>query len=371
MENKIVLILIFISIFISFGLGILVSENNISLYNILNSLTENSFKDYNSDANLSYLETEIQSLIHIKNIKDLQELRENLIKYIWKTDNLPNDKKPELEKNFDDDRFEDLMNLERIDRLTVNMDKGFNSISYIFIPTEPNGKLIIYHEGHSGDFINGVDTIQFFLNRGYSIMAFSMPLLGLNNQPVIELPQYGQIKLNSHNQFIFLESENFSTIKYFIEPIYVSLNYIESNYNFKSYYMIGVSGGGWTTVLYTALDERISQSYSIAGSLPIFLRINVNDIGDYEQILPELYNIANYLDLYIMSSYGDNRKFVQIFNKFDPCCFSGERAKIYSDEIQSTLSKLGKGEFEIHIDDTHKNHKISNHALEIILNDIK
>ena len=202
-------------------------------------------------------------------------------------------------------------------------------------------------------------------------MAFSMPLLGLNNQTVIELPQYGQIKLNSHNQFIFLESENFSTIKYFIEPIYVSLNYIESNYNFKSYYMIGVSGGGWTTVLYAALDERISQSYSIAGSLPIFLRINVNDIGDYEQILPELYNIANYLDLYIMSSYGDNRKFVQIFNKFDPCCFSGERAKIYSDEIQSTLSKLGKGEFEIHIDDTHKNHKISNHALEIILNDIK
>jgi len=72
-----------------------------------------------------------------------------------------------------------------------------------------------------------------------------------------------------------------------------------------------------------------------------------------------------------MSSYGDNRKFVQIFNKFDPCCFSGERAKIYSDEIQSALSKLGKGEFEIHIDDTHKNHKISNHALEIILNDMK
>jgi len=234
-----------------------------------------------------------------------------------------------------------------------------------------NQKLVIYHHGHAGDFMLGKNTIQNLLNEGYSVLAFSMPLIGMNNQPEIDIPNIGKLKLTSHYYFWFLESNDFSPIQYFLDPIVISLNYVEKQYQFDSINMIGISGGGWTTVIYSALDERVSQSYSIAGSLPIFLRSNQNDIGDYEQILPELYNIANYLDLYIMSSYGDNRKFVQIFNKFDPCCFSGERAKIYSDEIQSTLSQLGKGEFEIHIDDTHNNHKISNHALEIILNDMK
>ena len=98
----------------------------------------------------------------------------------------------------------------------------------------------------------------------------------------------------------------------------MSLNYVDTTFNFDSYYMVGISGGGWTTTLYSAIDPRITQSYSIAGSLPLYLRSSPEDIGDYEQIVPSLYRIANYLDLYILDSYGENRKHVQIFNKYDP-----------------------------------------------------
>jgi len=312
------------------------------------------------------------SLITIHNKEDVIKKRNSLINYIWKGQSFPTQTLPtKIEREINESQFADLTNISHIDKITISMKYDVNSYSYLIVGKNDNQKLVIYHHGHAGDFMLGKNTIQNLLNEGYSVLAFSMPLIGMNNQPEIDIPNIGKLKLTSHYYFWFLESNDFSPIQYFLDPIVISLNYVEKQYQFDSINMIGISGGGWTTVIYSALDERVSQSYSIAGSLPIFLRSNQNDIGDYEQILPELYNIANYLDLYIMSSYGDNRKFVQIFNKFDSCCFSGERAKIYSDEIQSTLSKLGKGEFEIHIDDTHKNHKISDHALEIILNDMK
>ena len=136
--------------------------------------------------------------------------------------------------------------------------------------------------------------------------------------------------------------------------------------------MVGISGGGWTTTLYSAIDQRITQSYSVAGSLPQYLRNTQADMGDYEQTLPNLYRIANYLDLYTLDAYGNNRKHIQIFNKYDPCCFADPAFETYSGIIKSAINNLdGNGTFAVYVDDTHKEHKISNHALEIILKSMK
>ncbi len=249
------------------------------------------------------------------------------------------------------------------------MEYDVNSTSYLFLPENPNDELIIYHQGHDGGFINGKNTIQFFLNKGYSVLAFSMPLLGMNNQPIVDT-EFGEIKLVSHEYFRFIESQNFSPLKFYFEPLSSSLNYIENNFNFTNFYMVGISGGGWTTTVYSAIDERISKSFSIAGSIPISLRINANDLGDYEQTLPDFYKTANYLDLYVLASYGENRKHVQIFNKYDPCCFSGNLFKNYENQTEITVSQLGKGSFQIYLDDTHHEHKISENALDIIIKEI-
>ena len=53
-----------------------------------------------------------------------------------------------------------------------------------------------------------------------------MPLIGLNNQPVINDPNFGIIKFDIHEKFKFLDSDAFSPISYFVEPIWVSLNYL-------------------------------------------------------------------------------------------------------------------------------------------------
>ena len=36
--------------------------------------------------------------------------------------------------------------------------------------------------------------IQKSLDDGYPVLAFSMPLLGMNNQPIIESENFGKIK---------------------------------------------------------------------------------------------------------------------------------------------------------------------------------
>ena len=136
--------------------------------------------------------------------------------------------------------------------------------------------------------------------------------------------------------------------------------------------MTGISGGGWTTVLYSALDSRIEKSYPVAGSVPLYLRFNnAKNMGDYEQMLPELYKIADYLDLYIMASYGENRGQLQIFNKYDPCCFSGTGYTTYENDLKKSISDLGKGKFEVFLDINNKKHSISEESIDVILENIE
>jgi len=320
----------------------------------------------------SFEKFDASSIIEIETKKDLNSKRTALINYIWK-DQIPTKLPTNIEEHFIDDTFSDIKNLKRLDKITIEMEHGINSIAYFFTPYESNNKLIIYHHGHAGDFSLEKNTLASFLNNGYSVVGFNMPLIGMNNQPVIETSDFGPIKFISHNQFSLLEFPKFSPIKYFVEPITLSLNYIDENYDFDSYYMVGLSGGGWITVLYSAIDERISESYSVAGSYPLHLRHETKNIGDYEQFNPNIYRISNYLELYTMSSFGDNRKLVQLFIYNDPCCFQAELYDKfpYGNAIQDKLAILGdQGKFSVFLDSSTNQHEISDYALSLILDDM-
>ena len=316
-------------------------------------------------------QADVGSLIKINSKSDIEQKRNLLTEFFWNVGSFHrvthNTQTPEIEYDISDSNYSDFQNLKRIDRLTVEMEYGINSISYLFIPKQSNEKLILYHEGHGGDFILGKDTIQFFLDRNFTVIAMSMPLLGMNNQPIVEIVGLGEMKLTSHNKLELLEANNFNPMKLFLDPIQINLNFLDKEYDFKRYSMIGLSGGGWTTVLYSAIDERISDSFSVAGSMPFYLRVDSRDMGDYEQTNIELYKNVNYLELYVLSAYGDGRQHIQIFNENDSCCFSGDGNETYEFVIKDRISQLGKGDFQIFIDDSHKEHKISEYALGIIL----
>ena len=372
--KKPLLSLIIISFTIIFFLGVYVGSYKIFPYEVLDSSKDVLFEQKTIENNQFVNQVNVDSLIKIDSKSDIDQKRDFLTEFFWDVGSFQRIKdkspSPEVETDISDSNYKDFQNLKRIDRLTVEMEYGINSISYLFIPEQSNEKLILYHQGHSGDFLLGKDTIQFFLDRNFTVVAFSMPLLGMNSQPVVEIDGLGEMKLISHNQFQLLEANNFNPMKLFLDPIEINLNFVEKEYDFNRYSIVGLSGGGWTAVVYSAIDDRISDSFSVAGSMPFYLRVSERDIGDYEQSNIDLYKITNYLELYVLSAYGDDRKHIQIFNKNDPCCYSGNGYESYEFFIQDKLLQLGEGNFQIFIDDTHIQHKISNTVLEYIAKNI-
>lgn len=258
------------------------------------------------------------------------------------------------------------------------MEWGVTSTVYCFVPTANNGKLLIYHGGHDGDFIIAKNLIAYFLKNGFTVMALSMPLEDPNNRPVVEFERIGKMQLSFHEQMKLLKMKSGQPVQLFLTPVAVAINYAQS-IGYKSFYMTGVSGGGWTTTLYSAVDPRINRSFPAAGSLPLHLREDRNrsnsaqrpaDWGDYEQTIPELYSIANYLDLYILGSFGERRAQLQILNKYDPCCFAGESFKSYEAAVNERVQNLGTGHFAVYLDTTNHEHSIGPDAFEVILNSI-
>ena len=368
--NKYLLVFLVISFVSVFFFGTFVGLYKIFPYEFLDSSKDVLFEQKTIEKNQFVKQSSIDSLIRIYDKSDIEQKRNFLTEFFWDVGSLQHVKDksqlPKVESGISDFNYKDFQNLKRIDRLTVEMEYGINSVSYLFLPEQPNEKLILYHQGHGGDFLLGKDTIKFFLDRNFTVFAMTMPLLGMNNQPIVEVDVLGKIKLTSHNQLRLLEANDFNPMKLFLDPIQINLNFLDKEYNFKRYSMIGLSGGGWTTVVYSAIDERISDSFSVASSMPFYLRVDDRDMGDYEQRNIELYQNVNYLELYVLSAYGDGRKHIQIFNKNDPCCFSGNGYETYEFVIKDKISQLGKGNFQIFIDDTHNEHKISEYVMSLI-----
>ena len=174
-----------------FFYGLSVGVYNISPYEFLDSSKDVLFGQKTIENNQFVNQANVDSLIKIHTKPNIDQKRNFLINHFWNvgsgTFKLMPSQLPEVESDISDSRYNDFQNLKRIDRLTVETEYGINSISYLFIPEKSNEKLILYHQGHSGDFILGEDTIQFFLDRNFTVLASTMPLVGMNNQPIVEL----------------------------------------------------------------------------------------------------------------------------------------------------------------------------------------
>lgn len=238
---------------------------------------------------------------------------------------LPDDIQPVIDTDYDG------LAHRGIDRITSVMAYGIDSNAYHFHAISPNGKTIVYHYGHDGDFIGGKDTIAALLDAGYDVIAFNMPLLGPNSGP-----------FTSHNELVNVENG----LCLFAEPIIRTLNHLG-----QDVCMIGISGGGWTTVLVAAMDDRIAKSYPVAGSLPLDLYVAG---GDWEQF--QLPSVMPYRELYALAEHQ-----LAIQNEFDPCCFWGRGLETL--EIGENWSGI--------VDSTHREHKISVFAMALILEDMK
>jgi hypothetical protein len=307
----------------------------------------------------------VDSLIDIRSVGDALAARSRLRTFLWGADSLPT-LVPEVEPDYSDPRWTDLEGLDRIDRLVVRMDFGLESIIYHFHPTSPNGTLVLYHQGHRGDFFKSKSRIQALVARGYAVAGLSMPLQGMNNQPVVSFPGLGTVRLRQHRHMEYLEPAKGHPLRYFLEPVIAVINGLGPEYDGRVD-MVGISGGGWTATVAAAIDPRILISIPVADSNPFYLRFE-RHWGDWEETVPALYRIANYLELHVLGASGDGREQLEILNAYDPCCHQGIGADSYADVVRDRVAALDGGSWRLFVDDSHREHVISDVAIDTILN---
>lgn len=359
------LLLILVSLALAFVLGMFVGHRRVFPFSQVLSL-KHWIRFLRSGAGITSTEVP-EFVIDIASSEALEQKRQNLAQFIWGPAGLPLDRLPDSLSKVADDRLARLFSsVASVQAWKIQMDHGVDSRALVITPhrlTQPIA--VIYQQGHEGSAWAGRRVIGRLVEQGHRVAVLEMPLLGANCQPFVYLRRHGQVRLQDHDYFSLLDHEfGGNSIRFFAEPVIACINQLAKE-GVNKFAMLGWSGGGWTTTLCAALDVRIGQSFSVAGSLPFNLR-HRGELADYENYLPALYDLVNYPELYVLSAHGSGRGAMQILNEFDTVAWSGRRGLLYEQSVQQALSRLGEGNFRCLIDSTWVGHGISSKAMKAI-----
>jgi hypothetical protein len=319
--------------------------------------------------------------ITIHSAREVAEKRRALIQYLWGTEGFPSRRLPNILTNVASP-VKRLSDLARVDEFRTDMAPDLQGLAYHFIPRRPNRELVVVHHGHActldddpslTDTGYGLQrTINALLREGYGVLGVFMPHM-----------QPGDC--TGGHEAMFQMKTTGSPLKYFLESTAVSLNYLKTRSragrfpNYRTFHMTGLSGGGWTTTVYAAIDPTIRCSFPVAGTIPLYLRTG-GSVGDREQFEASFYRIAGYPDLYILGAHGRGRKQVQILVRHDDCCFGqaqhdakssgmayADAMREYEIRIRTAFKEIGLSSYRLEIDEIAPSHMISHHAIEDII----
>ncbi len=201
----------------------------------------------------------------------------------------------------------------------------------LYMPKNLTGKVpvVLNTNGHVGEEGKAIESTQIrCINQAKrGMIALNIDWAG---QGELQLPGYG-----NHNNLAFLDLCGVSGVSVFYLTLKKGLDLLlkQKHANPKKVAVTGLSGGGWQTIVISALDTRVSCAVPVAGYIGLLQRLAYNsDIGDLEQIPSDLGLYADYSHLTALLA---PRSALLIYNKFDDCCFKSFRAKpsIYSSVI--------------------------------------
>ena len=297
----------------------------------------------------------------------------------------------------------DESNILKLDFPTLNPmppngTNGGDGMAYLLSPLEaPRHRVVILNTGHTYTFDEGEDgtgmrnVVQALLTENYSVLLVYMPHFTPSDSTGLDPGSTGD-----HNR-MFADGVRGSSdgdptdarnYRYFFEPTILAINFLVSaaapGGAFSDIALAGLSGGGWTTTLVSALDTRPRLSIAVAGSAPYYTEEAAS--MDAEQVVRSRLGIG-YADLCVMGADGtavggELRRQTQVVNRRDGCCFGEAQYDGHGGEIgdwqssfrlaelnvRAALFGIGSaGRWRLEIDEMADHHMVSANILHDVL----
>ena len=206
----------------------------------------------------------------------------------------------------------------RIHKLRYEIIPGFYSAALLYEPdnAKPGSPAILNVNGHVGA---PGKTVEYKQKR--CIQFAKHGILALN----LEWLSFGELaqKDNQHWFGAHLDLVGHNELGLFYLAMRRGLDYLASHplVDRNRLGMTGLSGGGWQTIVLSALDERVRVSVPVAGFSTLAARIEANahgDLGDVEQSATDFLAGQDFSHLVAMRA---PRPTLLIYNAQDDCCF--------------------------------------------------
>ena len=212
----------------------------------------------------------------------------------------------------------------RMRKLRYEIVPGFQSTAILYEPENIEGKIpaILNVNGHVGAPGKAVEYKQ-----KRCINQALRGILALN----LEWLSFGELS-NRENQHWFgahLDLVGANEVGLFYLAMRKGLDYLfeHPNVDRSRIGVTGLSGGGWQTIVLSALDERVSVAVPVAGYSAFVSRAErPGDTGDIEQNATDLLTVLDFPQLTAMRA---PRPTLLIYNAEDDCCFRAPLVKPY------------------------------------------
>jgi dienelactone hydrolase len=244
-------------------------------------------------------------------------------------------------------RFEETAVLEtgkgyRIHKLRYEIAPGFYSAALLYEPAgaRPGSPAILNVNGHVGA---PGKTVEYKQKR--CIQFAKQGILALN----LEWLGFGELSQseNQHWYGAHLDFVGAHELGLFYLAMRRGLDYLYNHplVDRQRIGMTGLSGGGWQTIMLSALDTRIKVTAPVAGFSSLLSRLEANrfgDLGDVEQAPTDFFVGRDYTHLVGLCA---PRPTLLIYNAEDDCCFRAPLVKpLVFDALRPLFGLYGAGE---------------------------
>jgi dienelactone hydrolase len=246
----------------------------------------------------------------------------------------------------------------RMTRFRYEIVPGFYSTAILYAPENPQGKVpaVLNVNGHG----QPGKALEYKQKRCINFAKNGIVALNL------EWIYFGELRHdeNSHWYGGHLDLVGTNAVGLFYLAMRRGLDFLYNHPQVDPQQLgvTGLSGGGWQTIIISALDERVNVSVPVAGYSSLVSRIErPGDIGDIEQNATDLLVGQDFPHLTAMRA---PRPTLLIYNNDDDCCFRAPLVKPYIfDAVQPFFELMGAGDaFDWHenLDPGDHNYQLDN-----------